>query len=236
MRLKILILIAELLAAAVASAAAPRAEIVGPAKVRPYQGVMLDASGSVAAEDGLIWDFISHPDDGILTSEGGRKAFFVSPSGGKLVIRLLAVDLDGGKAKVASARWEIVIDGPLPPPGPDPGPGPAPDDLTGLSRDVRDWADGIPTEARRIAPELAANFESVASSIAAGVLTDPKRIIETTFAANKSTQREHAPAWAEFFQRLSVRLNELAKAGTLRTPADHQKTWGEIAAGLRRVK
>lgn len=236
------ILCTLLLWASTSSAAAPRAVISGPTRARGLQLVALDASESVAAEGGLCWVQLSHPDDAVLTFEGGQKVVLLTPASGRVELLLIAVGLDGGKAVADQKRWSIAIgDDPGPnPPGPNPpGPGPTPPPDPGrfnLAAEVLAWSAAVPADQRSLAPRLAENFEAVASAVAAGVMKLPADIIGETNKRNTVTQGASRKNWGGFWESLRQRLNGLADRGELKTPEDYATAWREIAAGLRGVK
>lgn len=127
--------------------------------------------------------------------------------------------------------------------GPDPGPSPPdPDDnypVIPVPADGASFVEWVPywcSIARRPEAEtlrLAASFESVAATIAAGINMTPQEIVDATSRANRLALGESITLWMPVLQNLQDALKTRAVAGTLVTVEQHAVAWREIATGLR---
>jgi hypothetical protein len=81
---------------------------------------------------------------------------------------------------------------------------------------------------------LADSFESIASSIAAGVYKDYNSILTATRNANRlaiSSKNE----WAPWFAKLASKLEASFSDGSIKTQDQVQLAWREIAYGLKKA-
>lgn len=166
--------------------------------------------------------------------EGGKIAIFEGAPG------LYAVCFipPGDTAQPLVANVTLGAADPPPGPGPGPGPEPGPDPpLTGLSKQVRDWATTlVPSNARLKCQAVAQSFSTVASQIGAGTLAAPSQIIAVTTQANRESAGATRDDWLPFFEQLRKYLNTESQAGRLATPEQHRVTWLAIAQGLEAVR
>lgn len=94
--------------------------------------------------------------------------------------------------------------------------------------------------ARRVqaARALARSYSSIASSIRAGAITNPKKALEETKAANDIALRDlgirgEFEPWDQALKSVLVNLNS---SGKLKTMDDFATAWDEIAQGLNAAK
>jgi len=175
-----------------------------------------------------------YPRDGVFVMDGQTWAgqpfiLFSAKNAGKYLLEAIIHSPDSNTI----VEYEVVVgDGPTPPPPPPPPP------LTGLSKKVYDWAySEVPAADRHLAAALAVSFNTLASRISSGTLTDPEEIITKTVEANRlAIGDEGRAAWLSWFNVLKAYLNAESDAGRLITPAQHAAAWQEIAKGLAAVE
>ena len=89
-------------------------------------------------------------------------------------------------------------------------------------------------QAAEILRGIAANYSTVKSRAAAGVLGSPEAMTTETRNRNRETAGAGADAAlvAEALGAIKTKLDAAAAAKELATLADYQAAWGEIAEGL----
>ena len=172
------------------------------------------------------------------TAENGTRAFLSVGKNGVIMVALIGIS--GDTVNVLASHMIVVGDDPVPPdPGPDPQPDPQPDPLTGLAKQVHDWAvEVVPADGRADGANVLADaYKTIAAQIGAGTLQTPVAIIDASVAANRAALGEsRIPAWQPWFEKLREYLNAESEAGKLDTVEAHQAVWLEIAKGLEAVK
>jgi hypothetical protein len=108
----------------------------------------------------------------------------------------------------------------------DPAPGPGPSPLSGLSSDVRRWAEDIPAEHRAHAAGLAKNYREVVATNASEYLAIITTMNRETLADDGARE-----AWIPFFEALRKPLNSLDM-----TAETIPGVFAEIAKGLEAVR
>lgn len=216
----------------------PVAVIEGRTQVDLGNPVTLDATKSIA--DAFVW-ILDHDVD-FMEFDGGRKVYFITGTPGRYKFTLVAIsapEKSGGSAQVAKTTFTVTYGkpGPGPDPGPGPGPNPPPTPDPGkyqLAAFVQVITSSV-TAANKVqtAQGLARNFDSVASSIAAGAITDPDQIVKQTYNLNAPLMTDQA--WKPWVAQLRDKLNGLSDSSQMVTAADYATAWREIAAGLRLV-
>jgi hypothetical protein len=214
----------------------PVAIIEGRSQVDLGNPVTLDATKSTA--DAFVW-VLDHDID-FVEFDGGKKAYFITSTPGRYTFTLVAISAplkSGGSAQVAKTSFTVAYGTPGPtPPGPGPGPNPPTPDpgKYGLAAFVAQAAATVQSATRRqTAATVANNFDGVASSIAAGAITDPAEIIKQTYNLNAAPLSD--PAWKPWSAAVRQKLNSISDAGQLTSATDYATAWREIAAGLRLV-
>lgn len=220
----------------------PKATIAGPKSAAVGDLIVLDASGSKAAD--FAWLLVNSPKS-FLAIDGGRKCVFASGDPGTFVF-VLAV---AGKDRVSVAVHAIEVKGKPAPPDPKPPtptpnpPAPGPDlpvGRFGLSRFAFDSATKLVTVDAKTRAEqaarLAESLRSVASAIVAGGLTDLDAVLEQTRTANNQALGNAAEAWKDWATELATKLDALDAEGKLKTTNDFAEAWRELATGLEALK
>jgi hypothetical protein len=149
------------------------------------------------------------------------------------------LDLSPGRYFVSCVCFEkkrhetVAIDvGPGAPLPPDPAPG-----RFGLTKEVMEWVtSSVSTEDRSMSGELAKSFRTIQSAMAAGTLKQPAEILRETLQSNNRALGSRVEGWRGWGSRLESRLSQLHAESKLRTVEDYREAWGEIAAGLERVR
>lgn len=151
----------------------------------------------------------------------------------------------GTKTVLLSAEVDIG-DGSAPdpaPPGPAPGPAPVlPEARFKLSSTINNFSRTSVTniDSRiRGAKVLATSFRGIASSIAAGALTEPEDILKKTATSNISALNSAGVArsdWEGVFRQLMEVVYQLYDTSKIQSATDFKDAWTEIAIGLEAVK
>jgi hypothetical protein len=148
----------------------------------------------------------------------------------------------GQRSKLLTKEVKV---GGMPEPGPrPPGPGPSPDipdGRFGLASAAYKLANTIrsPASKTKGAQALASSFRGIASSVAAGTLSDPKDLLGQTKASNQSALRNAGVSsndWEDFFTELQKILYSLSRSKKLSGVRDFADAWQEIASGLEQVR
>lgn len=144
----------------------------------------------------------------------------------KTVTKIAAVEVTGGTTGTPGTPPVNPPDNPTTP------------DLSGLSKLSYDWVAQVSTSstydataARADAAQLAASFRSVAAKIGNGEYTDVSTILRQTKASNDAAI-DNRNAWMPWFTQLSDYLNAAFNDETIKTPAQFQRAWLDIAVGL----
>lgn len=215
--------------------AQPKASIVGPSGGIPGDLLVLDSSES----DGEHFAWMVEPAEvndkpSFLVLENGRKCLVCSVPG-RYVVVLAVGDADG----ISMAKWTVIVAGqprPNPKPKPDnPKPKPTPSKF-GLVKVAQDAVALVPSHARSKAADLADAFDAVASQIAAGALTSVDAVIAENRTQSRDALGGSLDAWRPATSTISKQVGVLASEGHIKTLADHQEAWEEIAKGLRHAE
>lgn len=124
-------------------------------------------------------------------------------------------------------------------PGPTPPTPPVPQPLTGLAKQVYDWATELgPKDIRAAdAKALAKAMEATAAQIGAGAIKTKDEIIQATAAANRAAIGENRrTVWLPFFTKLMAYLDAESTAGRLTATDQYAAAWRDIAKGLEAVQ
>lgn len=215
-------------AGAASNNGAVAAQVTGPTDAVPGELVVLDAAKSEAQS--YAWTVIPETKNHRVF-EQGKILVLSSGSESKFVV-VLAVAKDG---QVAQAVHAVVFragphphPGPAPPPPAPPGPD-LPDGRYKLAKWAYDNSAGLPK-----AKDIGQCFAATAAKIAAGVLGDPPSVEKDTRDCNRNLLGEpEREQWRGFFAQLKEKLITLDESGELRTLADYQTAWTELAIGLK---
>lgn len=124
---------------------------------------------------------------------------------------------------------------PPPPPVPD---GPA--SKFGMTEQSKAWGGAVAAQYRGLAQQLADNFESIASAIAAGAYATPAAANQELAGRNRQVLGTDTDpklvAWRPFFFEWANAVTALNKDGRATTVQDYRDLYLETAAGLRGVK
>jgi hypothetical protein len=166
-------------------------------------------------EEGEIARWSVYPNDIDCVIFPESNALVVATSRPGIIIIAMAIGT-GEEATICQAA--IVIG--------DPAPGPGPSPLSGLSADVRRWAEEIPAEHRSHAAGLAVNYREV-------VATNPSEYLAIITTMNRETLSDDGAreAWIPFFEALREPLNSLDM-----TAESIPGVFAEIAKGLEAVR
>jgi len=206
--------------------------IEAPAQIAVGQLATLDVSKSQATS--FSWKVVPETKN-FRVIDNGRQAVFSGTAGEYLFIVAAAL---GDTVDVKTHKITIGDGGPSPgpDPGPDPDPNPNPDPNPSneLALKVAEWAAAVQSPTPRDdAMKLGQSFQSVASTISAGVLTETSAILAATKNSNQVALGNHSAAWASFMQSLNAELKTLASAGQLPDAEAHAMAWRSIGNGLQ---
>lgn len=206
---------------------------------------------NIVAEDYLWFVYYPPQTDFVKTNNGKTCVFAACQTGVTYSVALTAINYTDKSSIQKIFFVEISGNGPNPPPPdpdpdppnpPDPPPGPVepvfPDGTYKLAKFTYDNA---PKGGNNItlANNLANNFQTVSSSIAAGVITSINNANSDLKTRNQATFAQHGstpPEWAAFFTKFSEKMNSLFAANQLITVQDLRTAFQEIEQGLREVK
>ena len=211
--------------AAVIAAVVAVAAVVAP---NPPLEIKYEAPATVAAGTvGIIdvsatgadsYAYSVHPPLACHVFEGGTKLVFASPGGGEFVF-VVAAAKDG---QIGLVEITIPVEGGVPEPVP-----PSPE--TFKSRLTSAVATVSHATKSKEADSLAANYETVASMISAGIIKDPEQIEKVTLERNVETLGPNRQAWSRVSAVVTAEITAREEAGTL----NYADLWREIAAVLR---
>lgn len=220
----------------------PFASIAGPDIVTTGTLVEFDNTGSNADE--FIWDV---PGENWRKWPDGSKVVGTFPEGGKYNVGMAALAIVDKQIKTSTANHAVLVTDPNPPPTPVPPgptpptpvpPAPVPPGRFGLSQQVINFAVAVTqpdADKRALAAQLANNFDSIATQIAAGTIKSPSDIQIKTEQTNIATQGPSRAYWTPFWASLAQAIKVLD--GTqIKTLADFADAWREIAVGLRNLR
>lgn len=200
--------------------------IEAPAHIDVGQLATIDVSKSQAVS--FSWKVVPETKN-FRVIDNGRQAVFSGTAGEYLFIVAAAL---GDTVDVKTHKITIGEGGPAP--GPEPGPEPEPTPTNDLALKVAQWAATVQSPTPRDdAMKLGQSFQSVASTISAGVLTEPAAILAATKNSNQSALGNHAAAWNPFMQSLNAELQMRASAGQLPDAEAHAVAWRSIGKGLQ---
>lgn len=208
--------------------------ITGPSGGVPGDLLVLDASDSQA--DHLTWAVLPELPDGrqtILVVDSGRKAIIASVPGQYTVI-LAAATADGVVLKTHTVT--VSGGGNTPDPIQPKPPTPIIEDRFGLAPKVREWVQAVSDRSRQ--QQLSQAFRTAANR--ATTIGDLKKLeSETRSNLSGDLVREaiggaaNASNWLPLFEPMGTEISRLDREGQIRTLADYQQAWREIAEGLR---
>lgn len=237
----------------------PVASIVGPeTQVETGDLVELDASKSVG--DAILWKSIDLPTARYRIYDGGKKLCFAAKTSGRLRFMLIVAGKStiaegGDSAGIAIVTAEHVVDvkgtaptpSPIPEPGPTPQP-PKPADKWGLRSSVAEWGSLVDGE-RQCAPNLAANYRSIARLAASGKMDVKDAAGKVDFvatcnamnaavgAANATLPSSARPHWLPLIKKLNERVMALTNTEkSINTVSQYAEAFEDIAAGLDIIK
>jgi len=215
----------------------PDAKITGEAQCKAGDLVYLSSQES----KGVGTDWAIHPpsaknrmhkmDDGIV---------FASSTPGEYTFYLAVGDNDDVSITSHTLHNGTSPTPPKPPTPPTPPNPPTPTDWLGkLENNTYILATSVVPAVGRYdqSQKMATALETVCSSIAAGVY-DENDLPGARAAVRKATNEALGPAvegWRTFAEELEKGLKHYNEQGKLVTLKDHQKAWGAIAKGLRKV-
>lgn len=192
--------------------------------------IRFDLSDSVA--ESFKWLRVPESVDFEVYANGRRAVFSARKPGEYMVIVACAY-----QGTVDVTTHTVIIIGPDPAPLP-PGPNnnypvvPKPADGASLVVWMPYWCSSIQCP-KDETMRLAASFESIVATIAAGINTTPQEIIVATSTANRQALGESITAWMPVLQNLQSALKTRSEAGIIVTAEQHAEAWREIAEGLR---
>ncbi len=236
-----------------ARAAAPVAVLNGPSAAPAPGIVILDASGSTG--DGKPDWIVTDPDDSVQAMQGldGRLAVFymgTKPTTAKIVLVVWGTDADA-KSKAYGKRVIAFGSGPAPvPPGPTPVPPTPPTPVPPVPPPAPVLPDGrfklaavaytagmhVAAPARSKAPQVAAVFGGIASSVAAGTIVDKPTAGLTCKQQLAVAFGTDAAAWQAAKDAIVNEFNRLETVGQIASVKDLGIAFSEIESGLRQVQ
>jgi hypothetical protein len=221
------------------------AEVVidGPKNV-PIGGLCIVTVQGLKADDSLSWAAVPEIQVADLIDRRGQPVLLV-PTNKIGTYHLVLAFLDSGKVtqKVHSVKVGEPDPPPTPPepepgPEPEPQPEPIPDGKLGFSRMAYTEAMKVHSASRGKAKNLAENFESTASAIAAGAVRSVDEANALMVSKNRAVLSDaERPAWLSFFTAWQQKADAALKDGSLKqTVSDYQAIYEATSQGLRRVK
>lgn len=142
---------------------------------------------------------------------------------------IISITADGQ----SQALVEIGGTFPPPPPGPpDPNPPVPIPDKWGMVRVTADAKVKILPEGRPFIPAVAANFQSIASAIAAGGVADRKTAVLMVQEANKATLGTQIATWHAWGKDVGKAMDALTNSGRVTTLQQYSELLSDIARGL----
>lgn len=222
----------------------PFASIAGPDVVEKGRMVAFTNTGSNA--DQFVWDV---PDGDWKKDSNGGTVYGTFTAGGKYNVGMAALAIVDKKIATATANHAVLVTDPNPPtptpPGPNPTPpappappAPLPPGRFGLATQVVQFAQSVTqsdADKKALAAQLANNFDSIATQIAAGTIKSPSDIQIKTEQTNIATQGSNRAFWTPFWASLAQAIKVLDGA-QIKTLNDFADAWREIAVGLRNLK
>lgn len=95
----------------------------------------------------------------------------------------------------------------------------------------------VPAAARKASSaNIAKSFESIASAVSAGALSDVDAILKKTTEANRSAVGTYKADWEPFFKEMQEVLYTLYEDKKMVNVSDFAEAWREVATGLKAVK
>jgi hypothetical protein len=95
----------------------------------------------------------------------------------------------------------------------------------------------VPASARKSgAAGIAKSFESIASAVAAGALTQVDDVLKKTTEANRVAVGDKRADWEPFFKYMQDVLYTLYEEKQMVNSSDFAEAWREVAAGLKAIK
>lgn len=201
-------------------------------------GVTGDVVVFVAAQEAAYYSWTAPADAQVERLYGGRVLVVLFTKPGHYVVALAS----GSGRSVSSAIHYITISGeaPLPPnpgpePGPDPGPSPGPE--SEWAKWTRDTViTSVPANGRvEQCAQLAGALRTLAAKIAAGGVADCKLCREELRQATNAALGRDSASWVKFSLQFATHLKSLADSGKLKTAAQYQYVYTEVAKGLDSV-
>lgn len=161
-----------------------------------------------------------------------------------VAITYLYVVKEGDKS-VEIATKTVIISSPViigedPGPSPDPAaPEPSfPEAKYNLNKKAYSLAmSKVPADIRKVsAAAVAKSFESMASAVAAGAITEVDYLLKKTTESNRAAVGANKAAWEPFFKEMQDTLYSLYESKQMVTASDFAEAWREVAAGLKAIK
>jgi hypothetical protein len=236
-------------------AASPHAVIHGPTSGRP--GDLIELDGTKSDGDNFQWN-IKRFDNGPIWNRMNfdQRKVQISTYPGIYYVQLIVSGEDG----IDTCECYVTISGqvnPTPPtpnpPGPappnpsPPGPGPQPtpnppepsipEGEFGIAPKIVKWSKLVASENRSTqAQQLAEGLKTVQSQVAAGTLTNPRKILTAMLKVNRSTLGDQLSFWKKFGEMFATEIARLYREGKL----NNSKAWAllllEIIIGLQSIK
>lgn len=207
------------------------ATISGPTTAAVGTLVELKASSDISSN--MTW--LAVGDVSYKTYESNRVLVFASPKPGRFEFALVVVAVTtDGKPIVSIEKTSVEIRGdgpvPVPPPPPVPPPGPSPSLFPELVEIAKRTA---PADKRA---DVANNFRTVATMLAAGTISGWQQLVSDTATRNRNTVGDAKDAnhpWHGFMKEIGTKLDELSKnTNRLKNREEWQAAWNAIAEGL----
>lgn len=161
-----------------------------------------------------------------------------------VAITYLYVVKEGDKSAEIATKTVIisspVIIGEDPGPSPDPAaPEPSfPEAKYNLNKKAYSLAmSKVPADIRKVSSaSVAKSFESMASAVAAGAITEVDYLLKKTTESNRAAVGANKAAWEPFFKEMQDTLYSLYESKQMVTASDFAEAWREVAAGLKAIK
>lgn len=117
-----------------------------------------------------------------------------------------------------------------------------PNALSGIAKQAYSWVSLVKTgpnytaeSVKTDAAKLAVSFDSIASSVAAGVYKDYNDILVATRNSNRLAIANR-DEWLPWFEKLSAQLKESFNDGSIKTNDQIAQAWRDIAKGLSKAR
>jgi hypothetical protein len=232
-------------------ALAPKQPLSVPQTVNTMVGVLTPIQGETTSKK-IHWKLLSGPapakDVTVLSSDPFTCSFVAPVAGDYKVGACCVVSKDEAALAFCTVHVTAYNPGPVPPgPGPNPPPNPGPnpvfpDGKFKLAASTYSMAlKDVTTDQQRAksAKALAGSFQSIASAIGAGTITDLKDALAKTHYANLTALKGAGtdPAtWDAFGNDMKAALYQMYQNKQINNASDIAVAWGEVAQGLNAVQ